>query len=162
MSPHGDRRVASPGDQEAEAGVTDQPDHHRSSVDPIRMVGENLARERCEPCTGSTPRIGADEAAALAAGLDEGWRIGDEAIEREFTSKNFNAAFGLATRVALLAESQGHHPDMEIGWGRLLVRFTTHAIEGLSRNDLVMAARVDRIAWVGSDSSRPAGEPPGT
>lgn len=132
--------------------MTDQPSHGRSSVDPIRIVAEDLARERCEPCTGSTPRIGTDEARALAAGLDEGWRIGEDAIEREFISKNFNAAFGLATRVALLAESQGHHPDMEVGWGRLMVRFTTHAIKGLSRNDFVMAAGVDRMARDVGDS----------
>ncbi len=142
--------------------MTDARRPDRSSVGPIGIVGEDLARERCEACTGATPRIGADEARELAAQLDAGWRIGENAIEREFTTKSFNAAFGLATRVALLAESQGHHPDMQVGWGRLLVRFTTHAIEGLSRNDFVMAARVDRIAGVGSDSSRPAGEPPGT
>ena len=48
--------------------------------------------------------------------------------------------------MALLAESQGHHPDLEVGWGRLVVRFTTHAIGGLSQNDLVMAAKVERLA----------------
>jgi 4a-hydroxytetrahydrobiopterin dehydratase len=135
--------------------VTDEGRLDRSPASPIRIVGEDLARERCDACTGATPRIGADEARELSAQLDAGWRIGENAIEREFTSKTFNAAFGLATRVALLAESQGHHPDMQVGWGRLLVRFTTHAIKGLSRNDFVMAARVDRIARVGSDSSRP-------
>ena len=74
-----------------------------------------------------------------------GWVIGETSIERVFALKGFNAAFGLATRVALLAESQGHHPDLEVGWGRLAVRFTTHAIGGLSQNDLVMAAKVERI-----------------
>jgi 4a-hydroxytetrahydrobiopterin dehydratase len=126
--------------------VTDERRPDRSPASTIRIVGEDLARERCEACTGATPRIGAFEARELSAQLDAGWRIGENAIEREFTSKTFNAAFGLATRVALLAESQGHHPEMQVGWGRLLVRFTTHAIKGLSRNDFVMAARVDRIA----------------
>jgi 4a-hydroxytetrahydrobiopterin dehydratase len=126
--------------------MTDEPTGDRTSGGPIQIVGEDLARERCEACTGATPRIGTDEARQLAAGLDEGWRIGDDAIEREFRSKSFNAAFGLATRVALLAENQGHHPDMEVGWGRLRVRLTTHAIKGLSRNDFVMAAKIDRIA----------------
>jgi 4a-hydroxytetrahydrobiopterin dehydratase len=126
--------------------MPDERTPDRSSEAPIRIVGDDLARERCEACTGATPRIGTDEARELSAQLDAGWRVGENAIEREFTSKTFNAAFGLATRVALLAESQGHHPDMEVGWGRLLVRFTTHAIKGLSRNDFVMAARVDRIA----------------
>lgn len=130
--------------------MTDEPSADRSSVGPIQIVGEDLSRERCEACTGATPRIGAEEARQLAAGLDEAWRIGEDAIEREFSSKSFNAAFGLATRVALLAENQGHHPDMEVGWGRLVVRLTTHAIKGLSRNDFVMAAKIDRIARAGS------------
>ena len=135
--------------------MTDEPSPDRRSVGSIRIVGQDLARERCEACTGATPRIGADEARELAAELDEGWRIGENAIEREFSSKSFNAAFGLATRVALLAESQGHHPDMQVGWGRLVVRFTTHAIKGLSRNDFVMAAMVDRIARGGSLARQP-------
>jgi 4a-hydroxytetrahydrobiopterin dehydratase len=142
--------------------VTDEGRLDRSPASPIRIVGEDLARERCDACTGATPRIGADEARELSAQLDAGWRIGENAIEREFTSKTFNAAFGLATRVALLAESQGHHPDMQVGWGRLLVRFTTHAIKGLSRNDFVMAARgrPDRPGW--KRLVQTGGEPPGT
>ena len=59
----------------------------------------------------------------------------------------------MATRVALLAESQGHHPEMEVGWGRLHVRFTTHAIGGLSENDLVMAAKVQRLVEPGKSAS---------
>jgi pterin-4a-carbinolamine dehydratase len=55
------------------------------------------------------------------------------------------AAFGLATRIALLAEAQGHHPELEVGWGRLVVRLTTHSVGGLSRNDIIMAARIDRL-----------------
>lgn len=77
---------------------------------------------------------------------DDGWEFGDTALERTFAFKNFNEAFGLATRVALLAESQGHHPDLEVGWGRLQIRLTTHAIGGLSHNDLVMAAKISRLA----------------
>jgi 4a-hydroxytetrahydrobiopterin dehydratase len=141
--------------------MTDEPSADRSLGGPIQIVGEDLSRERCEACTGATPRIGADEARELAAGLDEGWRIGEDAIEREFSSKSFNAAFGLATRVALLAENQGHHPDMEVGWGRLVVRLTTHAIKGLSRNDFVMAAKIDRIAAAASGQG-PGGQQAGT
>jgi pterin-4a-carbinolamine dehydratase len=67
-------------------------------------------------------------------------------IRREFTFKTFNAAFGLATRIALLAEAQGPHPELEVGWGRLVVRLSTHSVGGLSRNDFIMAARIDRLA----------------
>ncbi|MGI8703885.1 MAG: 4a-hydroxytetrahydrobiopterin dehydratase [Candidatus Limnocylindrales bacterium] len=113
--------------------------------EPILVAPEDLAGERCEACTGATPRIGPQEGRELATALDASWQISETALQREFRFKSFNAAFGLATRVALLAESEGHHPDLEIGWGRLLVRFTTHAIGGLSRNDFISAAKVDRI-----------------
>ncbi len=106
-----------------------------------------LARERCVPCTAQTRRLTAAEARAEAGDLrEDGWTIDDVAIERTFEFRNFNAAFGFATRIALLAEHEGHHPDMEVGWGRVRVRLTTHAIGGLSRNDLVMAAKIDRLA----------------
>jgi 4a-hydroxytetrahydrobiopterin dehydratase len=108
-----------------------------------------LTREKCVACTGETPGIGPDEAAVLAAELDDAWVVGDDALTREFHVETFNAAFGLATRIALLAEAEGHHPDLEVGWGRLAVRLTTHAISGLSRNDFIMAAKIDRLASAG-------------
>ena len=82
----------------------------------------------------------------LAGGLAPDWHVGDSDVRREFTFRSFNEAFGLATRVALLAEAQGHHPELEIAWGRLGIRFSTHSIGGLSRNDFIMAARIDRLA----------------
>jgi 4a-hydroxytetrahydrobiopterin dehydratase len=105
-----------------------------------------LTREKCVACTGETPGIDPEEAAILGAELDDAWQVGGDALTREFRFKTFNAAFGLATRIALLAEAEGHHPDLEVGWGRLVVRLTTHAISGLSRNDFIMAAKIDRLA----------------
>ena len=64
---------------------------------------------------------------------------------REFAFSTFGAAFGLATRVALLAEGQNHHPALDVAWGRLTVTWTTDAIGGLSANDVIMAAKVDRL-----------------
>ena len=87
-----------------------------------------------------------DEARAQGGELEAaGWTISETAIERSFEFRTFNPAFGLATRIALLAEAQGHHPALEVAWGRLRVRFTTDAIGGLSTNDLVMAAKVERM-----------------
>lgn len=80
----------------------------------------------------------------VTSGVAGEWQIEKGEIRREFTFKTFNAAFGLATRIALLAEAQGRHPEPEVGWGRLVVRLTTHSVGGLSRNDFIMAARIDR------------------
>ena len=106
---------------------------------------KTLASATMTPADGSTPPIGPDEAAELATGLDPAWRVEADRLSREFRFPTFAAAFGLATRIALLAEGQGHHPAMEIAWGRLDVAWTTDAIGGLSANDFIMAAKVDRL-----------------
>jgi 4a-hydroxytetrahydrobiopterin dehydratase len=113
-------------------------------VEPI--TPESLARERCTELPASTPPLSTGDAHALAAAISPEWNVRAAEIRREFTFKTFNAAFGLATRIALLAESQNHHPELEVAWGRLSVRLTTHSVSGLSRNDFIMAARIDRLA----------------
>ena len=104
-----------------------------------------LASQRLVPADESTPRLPGDEVTRLAAGLDPAWHVADDRLVREFAFPTFAAAFGLATRIALLAEGQNHHPALEVAWGRLTVTWTTDAIGGLSANDLIMAAKVDRL-----------------
>jgi 4a-hydroxytetrahydrobiopterin dehydratase len=104
-----------------------------------------LAKERCVAADDSTPVLAPDEVARLAAGLDPAWQVLDDRLVREFAFPTFAAAFGLATRIALLAEGQNHHPALNVAWGRLTVTWTTDAIRGLSANDLVMAAKVDGL-----------------
>ena len=125
-----------------------------------RSRPESLARERCAEIRAGTPPLTTAEAGSLAAGVAGEWQIDEGEIRREFTFKTFNAAFGLATRIALLAEAQGHHPELEVGWGRLVVRLSTHSVGGLSRNDFIMAARIDRLAG-GLIDRRDQGRNPG-
>ena len=105
-----------------------------------------LATLKCEVCNNLTPRVGGDEFERLRADLDPEWVVVEDCLRlrREFKFQTFNAAFTRATSVALLAEDQGHHPDMHLGWGYLIVELTTHAIKGLSRNDFIMAAKIDQ------------------
>jgi 4a-hydroxytetrahydrobiopterin dehydratase len=133
---------------ESHAGSPPRPQRRLGPMErseAIQIDPGDLVRQACVPCTGETPRLTPDEAARLATGIDPAWRVGEGAIERTFGLRDFASALGLAVRIGLLAESQGHHPDLEVGWGRLQVRWTTHAIGGLSTNDFVMAAKVDRI-----------------
>jgi 4a-hydroxytetrahydrobiopterin dehydratase len=115
--------------------------------DPIDPT--TLASRRCTPADDTTERLPADEVERLRAGVDPAWRVEDDRLVRDFAFPTFAAAFGLATRVALLAEGQNHHPAMELAWGRLSIAWTTDAIGGLSLNDLVMAAKVDRLVGRG-------------
>jgi 4a-hydroxytetrahydrobiopterin dehydratase len=110
------------------------------------ITSESLAHERCVELRAGTPPLTGEDARLLAGAIAREWRVDGGEIRREFTFKTFNAAFGLATRVTLLAEAQNHHPELEVAWGRLAVRLTTHSVGGLSRNDFIMAARIDRLA----------------
>jgi len=76
-----------------------------------------------------------------------GWTLEEEAkgIRREFRFRNFAEAMAFAGRVGEIAEAEGHHPDLSIGWGYCTVRFRTHSIKGLHENDFIMAAKVNRL-----------------
>jgi 4a-hydroxytetrahydrobiopterin dehydratase len=104
-----------------------------------------LASAKVIAVDASTPPLPAGEATRLATGLDPAWRVEADHLTREFRLGTFAAAFGLATRIALVAEQHGHHPTIEIAWGRLVVTWQTDAIGALTINDLIMAAKVDRI-----------------
>jgi 4a-hydroxytetrahydrobiopterin dehydratase len=113
-----------------------------------QSTGGSLRAQRCEACTAATPTLTAGELEAARAQLDPAWEVAAEGtrLRRSFRFGDFTAAFALATRIALIAQEQGHHPDMCVGWGRLDVDITTHAVGGLTRNDAVLAAHVDAAA----------------
>jgi 4a-hydroxytetrahydrobiopterin dehydratase len=105
-----------------------------------------LARQHCEPCEKGTPPLTEQEAATLAADVP-GWeRNSNQTLRREFSFDNFRDAFGFVARVALVAEAEGHHPDIEFGWGRAAFQLTTHAASGLTKNDFIMAAKISQLA----------------
>jgi 4a-hydroxytetrahydrobiopterin dehydratase len=105
----------------------------------------DLAAGKCEECAPGTPPLEPDKIEQLREQIDRAWELDDNRIVRTAKFKNFRDAFGLATRVALLAEEQGHHPDMEVGWGRVSIALTTHTAKGLTSNDFIMAAKIDEM-----------------
>ena len=108
---------------------------------------EQLVALRCEACDGSTPRITGAELERLRAQLDDEWTVTDERrLNRRFKFKDFAGAFAFTSRIAELAEQEGHHPDLKLGWGYVEVELTTHANGGLSRNDFILAAKIDALA----------------
>jgi 4a-hydroxytetrahydrobiopterin dehydratase len=104
-----------------------------------------LAREHCEPCAKGTPPLAEDEAAKLAGQVPDWRREGNRTLRREFSFPNFREAFGFVAQAAMIAEAEGHHPDIELGWGRAAFSLTTHAAGGLTKNDFVLAAKIDRL-----------------
>jgi 4a-hydroxytetrahydrobiopterin dehydratase len=105
----------------------------------------SLADERCEVCRPGMPHISSDEARELADDIDPSWQLDSHTkITRRIKTGDFAEACVLAVRIGFLAEAEGHHPDLEVSWGRLTVHLTTHAAKGLTRNDFVLAAKIDR------------------
>lgn len=108
---------------------------------------EELRTRSCIPCRGGALPLGAVQAEALLAQLS-GWTLEDDAhrIARRFTFRTFAAAYAFVTRVAKLAEAEGHHPDITFGWGYADISLQTHVIKGLHENDFILAAKIDAAA----------------
>jgi 4a-hydroxytetrahydrobiopterin dehydratase len=106
-----------------------------------------LGDERCEVCRPGMPHLKDEEISRLAAEIDDDWQIvgGHEKLRRRVKTSDFGASMALAVRIGFVAETEGHHPDLHVHWGRLVIDVTTHAAKGLTRNDFVLAAKIDRI-----------------
>ena len=105
-----------------------------------------LATKKCRPCEGGQPPLNADELFVLKNQLDAeapGWTVqGGKRLEKEFRFKDFRSALAFVTKIGAIAESEGHHPNIELGWGFVRVMLWTHAIDGLSDNDFILAAKL--------------------
>jgi 4a-hydroxytetrahydrobiopterin dehydratase len=104
----------------------------------------SLHQKKCKPCEGRTPPLNIEQSNKLLTHI-EGWNLKNVRIEKDFKFKNFKEAMNFANAIAELAESEGHHPAIYISWNRVKVTLTTHAIKGLSENDFILAAKIDRI-----------------
>ncbi len=107
----------------------------------------NLSQERCVPCEGGIAPLSPDQARSLLKELQEGWSLTDDAraIARDFTFGNFYETMAFVNAAAWIAHRADHHPDLEVGYRHCLVRYSTHAIGGLSRNDFICGARLDAL-----------------
>jgi len=107
---------------------------------------EPLSALECVPCRGGEESMKGDSLERMAAELSSEWRIIEEHhLERQFKFKDFKEALDFVINVSRLAEQQGHHPDICFGWGKAKITLWTHKIKGLSKNDFIMAAKIDRI-----------------
>ena len=108
---------------------------------------EDLVSKKCVPCEGGTPTLAKEEVKSLLSQIS-GWSVDADfkKISRDFKFKNFKEAMEFVNKVAGLAESEGHHPDIYIhGWNKVRLDLSTHAIGGLSENDFIMAAKIGEL-----------------
>ena len=104
----------------------------------------DLADQRCVPCRGGVPPMDEMRAKELLRELEDGWQLNTEGhLEREYRLQDFKAAMALANEAAGVAEQEGHHPDLDIAWGRCRVEIWTHKINGLTESDFYLLPRQD-------------------
>ncbi len=106
-----------------------------------------LTQKKCVPCEGGVPFMSRDEAKKLLPQV-KGWALLDEKplkLQRQFKFKDFKEAMSFVNKVAALAEAEGHHPIFLINWNKVILTLWTHAIDGLSENDFILAAKIAEL-----------------
>ena len=104
----------------------------------------DLRNGRCKPCEGGVPPLTAEQAATLLHQLD-GWQINGQQLEKRYSFKNYYQTMAFVNALAWVSHREDHHPDLEVCWGHCVVRYSTHAIGGLSENDFICAAKADAL-----------------
>jgi 4a-hydroxytetrahydrobiopterin dehydratase len=98
------------------------------------------------PCHGGVPRLRGAEIEGYVKELQPDWAVAEEHhLVRAYKFPNFAAALAFVNRVGAVAESEGHHPDISFGWGYAEIKIYTHAIDGLSESDFILAAKIDQL-----------------
>ncbi len=106
----------------------------------------DLLSLHCQPLPEGTASLDPVEAEALRSQLSKRWSVVDgHHLEGDFEFDDFLGALTFTNRAGGVAESEGHHPEITLTWGSATVRIWTHSIDGLSENDFILAARIDRL-----------------
>ena len=109
----------------------------------------DLANKKCIPCEGGIPAFDISEIHKYLKKVD-GWDVKNDEnksyyLFKEFSFRNFKESQKFINKVGLLAEEEGHHPDISFGWGYCKIKIFTHAIQGLAESDFILAAKIDKI-----------------
>src|ERR1700730_9844591 len=106
-----------------------------------------LSTRKCVPCEGGTPPLSPAETSALLGQLHGDWRIAEDSksVSRAYKFRDFYRTMSFVNAVAHVANSEDHHPDLQVGYDNCRITYSTHAIGGLSLNDFICAAKIDRL-----------------
>ena len=116
----------------------------------ILSIMSDLAEKKCIPCEGGIPSFKIDEIHKYLKKVD-GWNVNSDEnnnfhLIKEFKFENFVKSQEFVNKIGILAEKEGHHPDIWFGWGYAKIKIFTHAINGLHESDFVLAAKIDKIS----------------
>lgn len=104
----------------------------------------SLTESKCQPCEGGVPPLSDEEAQKYLKDVS-GWNKSENTIEKEFKFDKYLDGLEFVYSIGQLAEKEGHHPDVYLVYKKVKVTLTTHAINGLSRNDFILAAKIDEM-----------------
>lgn len=114
-----------------------------------------LAAKKCVPCEGGVPPLKRAEVSRLLKLLGNGWKVvRGHHLEKKYEFPDFRQALAFANHVGEVAEEEGHHPDIHLAWGRVVLTVWTHKIDGLTESDFILAAKADRQLGGGGASGR--------
>lgn len=106
----------------------------------------DLSEKKCKPCEGGIPALNSEDIKELQGHIRNDWEISEnKKLIREYSFVNYRHTMDFVNKVAQLAEKEGHHPVMHVYYGRIVIELWTHAIDGLSENDFIMASKIDKI-----------------
>jgi 4a-hydroxytetrahydrobiopterin dehydratase len=110
------------------------------------MSTGDLSARQCKPYTGGVQPLRGDALEMVRSQLGKDWQaVKEHHLEKEFTFDDFAQALEFTNRIGQLAEEQNHHPDIKLTYGKVLVRLWTNAVDGLTDNDFIMAAKIDDL-----------------
>jgi 4a-hydroxytetrahydrobiopterin dehydratase len=104
----------------------------------------DLATKQCKPCEGGMPPLTPNEIVTLLQQF-EGWQLFDQRIGKTYDFKNYYQTMAFVNAVAWVSHREDHHPDIAVGYNQCRVEYTTHAVNGLSENDFICAAKIDAL-----------------
>lgn len=106
----------------------------------------NLQERKCSACNADTPPLKGQELQRYYSRLSKDWKLVDEHhLEKTYSFKNFREALNFTVKVGELSEEEGHHPEIYLTWGKVKLTIYTHAIDALSENDFIWAAKVNAL-----------------
>jgi len=111
------------------------------------MNKKSLDTKKCLACEGGVDALTPMEAEVLLKQLEPGWHLNEKAteIQRTFNFKNYYETMAFVNAIAWMAHEENHHPDLSVHYNHCVVKYNTHAIQGLSENDFICAAKIDKL-----------------
>lgn len=106
----------------------------------------DLSKKKCIPCRGGVPPLKGSRIMELHQQLREGWEVRNEHhLEKEYSFKTFQEALEFTNLIGVIAEVEGHHPDIYLSYGKVKLKLWTHKIDGLTESDFILAAKIDDL-----------------